>query len=242
MSDASCCFFDGCDKPRKGSQQYCSAHCQQLVRGGPLRAITRESQLGKQCSFEGCVRGVKAKRFCGPHYQQHLAGGELKPLRQQNEGRECRTPGCVSAAVTKGFCHNHYTFQRRLDPKILARERSNSRARYAKKPEAQKDRQLKCNYGISLDDYNRMLEEQGGVCGMCGEPETAVLHGKVISLAVDHDHDHDWAHTATQAGCPECIRELLCRECNVFLGKVGESEGKLTAVINYLQKHRGRSA
>ena len=26
-------------------------------------------------------------------------------------------------------------------------------------------------YGITLDDYNRMLEEQNGVCAICGQKE-----------------------------------------------------------------------
>lgn len=237
MSDLSSCSFDGCDKPRKGNQQYCSAHCQQLVRGGPLRAITRESQLGKQCSFDGCERGVKAKGFCGPHYQQHLAGGELKPLRHQNEGRECLNPGCADVAVTKGFCHTHYIFQRRLDPATLERERENGRKRYAEDPDAQRNRQFNSKFGISLREYNEMLSSQGGVCAICCRPETAIIRGRAVAyLAVDHDHGHDWAHTGAQKGCTDCIRGLLCRDCNVVLGKIGDSVEWLRNALSYLEK------
>ena len=40
----------------------------------------------------------------------------------------------------------------------IARVRSRNSARSLK---------LKANYGISLDDYERMLERQGGVCAIC---------------------------------------------------------------------------
>jgi len=59
---------------------------------------------------------------------------------------------------------------------------------------------LKTRYGISIAQYNAMLEEQGGVCAICGEqPEEE-------RLCVDHSH-------ATGK-----IRGLLCRRCNSGLG------------------------
>jgi hypothetical protein len=71
-------------------------------------------------------------------------------------------------------------------------------------------------YGITLDRYNEMLETQGGVCAMCGEPETAVHNksDKVMALAVNHDH----ACCPGSGSCGECVRGLLCRRCNFDLG------------------------
>jgi recombination endonuclease VII len=40
---------------------------------------------------------------------------------------------------------------------------------------------LKANYGISLDDYERMLERQGGVCAICKQKSDE-------TLCVDHCH------------------------------------------------------
>lgn len=41
---------------------------------------------------------------------------------------------------------------------------------------------LNRTYGITVDQYNLLLEAQGGVCAVCGEPP------KNYRLSVDHDH------------------------------------------------------
>jgi hypothetical protein len=46
----------------------------------------------------------------------------------------------------------------------------------------QRDKYLRRKYGISLEDYQRMLEEQDGKCWICRRPPGT------RSLAVDHDH------------------------------------------------------
>ena len=55
-------------------------------------------------------------------------------------------------------------------------------------PDYVKNSELRKKYGITLDDYNRMLDAQKGVCAICGNPETRIdKHvDKVSSLAVDH--------------------------------------------------------
>lgn len=61
----------------------------------------------------------------------------------------------------------------------------------------------KRRYGITEDEYQSMLRRQGGVCALCGRPETA--NGRA-RLAVDHEHG---------SGRP---RGLLCIGCNISLG------------------------
>jgi hypothetical protein len=80
------------------------------------------------------------------------------------------------------------------------------RLRIAADPDYRKKRKawlranaLKSTYGITLEQYDAMVKEQGGVCAICGErPEE--------HLCVDHSH-------ATGK-----IRGLLCRRCNSGLG------------------------
>jgi hypothetical protein len=81
------------------------------------------------------------------------------------------------------------------------------------------DRQshLKRKYGITIADYERMSEAQGGVCAICGEarPEERTLH-------VDHDH-------ATGV-----IRGLLCFRCNNALGDFREEYELFRRAADYL--------
>lgn len=61
---------------------------------------------------------------------------------------------------------------------------------------------LKHTYGITLDDYNRMLDSQNGVCAICGKSPSEYKR----KLHVDHDHS-----TGKNRG-------LLCVRCNYGLG------------------------
>lgn len=61
-------------------------------------------------------------------------------------------------------------------------------------------------YGISLEQYELMYRVQGGVCRICGKPESRKVNGKPVPLSVDHDH---------KTGK---VRGLLCYACNVALG------------------------
>ena len=72
--------------------------------------------------------------------------------------------------------------------------------------------------GVTDDEYEGMLAEQGGVCAICGSPP------KSRRLHVDHDH---------RTGA---VRGLLCFRCNRALAGYVTVEWMLKA-IRYLQAH-----
>lgn len=63
-------------------------------------------------------------------------------------------------------------------------------------PERERDQRLRRLYNITAEQYDELLEHQGGVCAICEKPP-----GKT-RLAVDHDH---------KTGL---TRGLLCFWCN----------------------------
>jgi hypothetical protein len=83
------------------------------------------------------------------------------------------------------------------------------------------DRQsyLKRKYGITIAEYDRMFEEQGGVCAICRQPrpEDRTLH-------VDHDHETG------------IIRGLLCFRCNNALGDFREEYELFQRAADYLDR------
>lgn len=84
---------------------------------------------------------------------------------------------------------------------------------------------LRAKYGISLETYDAMLAAQGGVCAICGRPETMVMKGKLAMLGVDHDH-------ATGQ-----VRGLLCGPCNMLIGGARHDPAVLESAIRYLEHH-----
>jgi len=80
---------------------------------------------------------------------------------------------------------------------------------------------LKKRYGITLEDYERMLELQGGCCKICGckSPGNKSKH-----FSVDHSH-------TTQE-----VRGLLCHHCNTGLGYFRDSREALSNAIIYLEE------
>jgi hypothetical protein len=77
---------------------------------------------------------------------------------------------------------------------------------------------LKTIYGISLDDYARLLARQGGVCAICQRPPAKER------LCIDHCH-------ATGK-----VRGLLCRACNFALGLLRDDANAVMAAAAYLRK------
>lgn len=76
---------------------------------------------------------------------------------------------------------------------------------------------LKRKYGITVQDYNHMLELQGGVCAICGGTNFK-------TFAVDHNH------------VTGRVRGLLCDNCNRGLGILGDSIKSIQIVLQYLIK------
>lgn len=86
--------------------------------------------------------------------------------------------------------------------KILSRQKRNRPTRYK----------------ITIGDYERMVDEQGNRCKLCGnEPK----EGK--KLVIDHDHRNGK------------VRGLLCNSCNVGIGLLQDDPALLEKAINYIQ-------
>lgn len=80
----------------------------------------------------------------------------------------------------------------------------------------------KRQYGVTRDEYARMIFEQNAACAICGKPQEAERWG---SLSVDHNHATGKA------------RELLCSLCNRMLGYAHEDPDRLRWAAEYLEKH-----
>src|SRR5262249_536341 len=81
---------------------------------------------------------------------------------------------------------------------------------------------LKANYGISLEDYQRMLERQGGLSPICKKKSAE-------ALGVDPCYR------------PRKLRSLLCRKCNTGLGCFSDDPALLRAAAAYVENWRAET-
>lgn len=90
------------------------------------------------------------------------------------------------------------------------REKHNNQARFShansrkRNPDKVRENHLKYKYGISQDDYQKMLSLQDGKCKICRCSDTGDKRNK--HFHVDHNHETNE------------VRGLLCSRCNTKLG------------------------
>jgi hypothetical protein len=74
-------------------------------------------------------------------------------------------------------------------------------------------------YGLSTGEYDRMAADQGGTCAICDAPPP---EGKRLYV----DHCHRTGHA----------RGLLCRDCNLGIGKFNDDIDRLRSAVKYLER------
>jgi len=84
-----------------------------------------------------------------------------------------------------------------------------------------RDRQLQRAYGITLEDYNLLYDQQKGMCALCGK--TGKRFGLRDGLHVDHNHKTNR------------VRGLLCNTCNRGMGLLQDNPVILERAVEYLR-------
>lgn len=230
-----------CDKPKRiVSGGLCSACYSRLRRRGTVEK-KNISNFGRACIHDGCEQPAFAKGLCSRHYvqQQHPMKGMWALLRSANPDRYPPAWDDFDIFVQQiGERPSGEHQLRRIDVDepysvenvkwvsyaIDIDEEDETKTRRQKYARAW---QLERKYKISVKRYDELLDEQGGVCAMCREPETFVNKktGKLQDLCVDHNHT---------TGEP---RGLLCVRCNRGLGYLRDDPALLRAGVVYLKKY-----
>lgn len=151
----------------------------------------------------------------GRKYRQYIAGG--------NETREQYNAYMREWTRQNSMRINTARRERlKTDPEYAEKVRSNDRARYLKDPYSHRSGRLKSTYGITLEDYMKMYENQEGKCKICEDKRPS--DGK-DGLVVDHCHK--LGH----------VRKLLCTHCNKGLGHFRDDVHLLAKAIDYLSQY-----
>ena len=93
------------------------------------------------------------------------------------------------------------------------------KAKYPEKVKARDRRYaLKKLYGITIEEYNRLLKEQDECCAICGKHQLDFEKHLVV------DHDHNTGE----------VRGLLCNNCNLMIGNSKDDPDILINGSKYL--------
>lgn len=168
------------------------------------QATTSRQQLCPECKLRECER-------CGEKYEP--------TSQRQQVCKDCRK-------ARKSERHREWYHEHIEERRAYARERQRIKRAQGIKPsyEATRNSVLKAKYGITLDDYRRIIEQQNNVCSICSCASDRTLH-------VDHDHNC----CAGRKSCGQCIRGLICSSCNQGLGLFQDNPGVLRAAALYVE-------
>lgn len=154
-----------------------------------------------------------------------------KAWREKNREHKVATDRAYNAENHERILAYSRTWYAKNRERILAY----SKARYAKNrerilayakdwhaanPEKARRNSLK-RYGITPEEYHKLLESQSGGCAICGSTDSKRKGSRY--LFVDHCHDTGK------------IRGLLCNTCNVGVGQLPTSAACRSAA-DYLEK------
>jgi len=205
-------IYNGKGRP---PSRFCSRKCKDKIKHQEKRAA-KVAELGeRRCPVCGNVipdtvtlKAVCCSRACGITYQNRI-----KAERKRREFED-RNPLCERCGlpIPAGVGRRTYC--------SVECKRAAMGARYRQRHPSSLRRY---NYGISEDQYQAMLKDQGNACAICGSTEwPAGLHPG--SPHVDHDHSTG------------VVRGLLCGYCNQGLGMFRDDPERLRAAIRYLER------
>lgn len=80
-------------------------------------------------------------------------------------------------------------------------------------------------YGITIDDYNQLLEQQHGYCRLCSK------HQSEFKRRLDVDHNHKTGK----------IRGLVCNGCNRTIGKYENKQLKNKKLMKKIEIYLAKS-
>jgi Recombination endonuclease VII len=199
------CSIEGCKRPVR-SLGMCKSHYEMARR-------RRSTQ--PHCTVDGCEKPQFAAKWCSAHYSRVRRYGDLDANHDPRQEPVCTVDECDASTYRsgRGLCKKHYlAWYREAHPNQTPPDARRIISR----------RHILKQYGLTLDDYDLMVIEQGGRCAVCraGTPG----RGKP-NWNVDHDHETG------------AVRGLLCHNCNMALGMLGDNVDVAKALVGYLLAH-----
>jgi hypothetical protein len=178
------------------------------------------------------AQGEEVAAYMRAYYLAHSTRERMSARGAGRQSKKCRKCGIVKPRA-------EFTV-RQSGPRIghlaaYCKSCSVTRAKVAKERDPSIYRRvewpskLKRLYGITVEDYNRILAEQGGACALCGSttPESGSRkYKRTVRSVFDVDHNHKTGK----------VRGLLCTRCNRLVGLANDDLTTAKRLVEYLTK------
>jgi hypothetical protein len=140
--------------------------------------------------------------------------------RRLGHTADCRTAKALeSSRVPKTARRRGVLSPRKTDPAAAARWRRTHHLN---------------RYGLTREQFDQLLDEQGHACAMC---LSSFEDGQKVCI----DHDHACCPDGKRS-CGNCIRGLLCNDCNTALGQIEKKYEMARAYLEARKPRRGRDS
>ncbi len=216
--------------------------------------MSKKDRPGKvRCSVESCQQAVFACNYCKRHYQKwHTYGDPLSGRTNKKNSGGCLVEDCINVHCALGYCEKHYkrvrshgdptadgrrtvvdgllrcgrcNLNKLINEFTLNRSQPTGFSIYCKPCRRSID--MFQNFGLTEQRFQDLLIAQENQCAICCtiEPHLGQWH-------VDHDH----SCCPGKRSCGNCVRGILCLQCNLSLGGFRDDIKTLQRASVYLEK------
>lgn len=223
----------GCGKPTRNATGWHS-ECRAACKCG-CGQRTKYAWVPGHHKAINCLRCDKSFKptgteggLCSNCRRQVKAGGPLERNGELIATRKLQAASPVGYRWCSG-CRQYRLLRffktRASEPKATGETRHYSRCRPCHRKQVH-GTAVKRTYGVPPDLYAAIKADQDGKCAICQRAT-----GKARNLAVDHDHRCCPGKTS----CGDCVRGLLCSNCNNALGFFHDDPEAFRRAARYLE-------
>ena len=180
-----------------GGRKHSEETRRKISKANKGRKFSDEWRKNLSIAHKGQVSSRKGKKFVSEEEQKAKRKAYIEVWNIKNKDRIAEV-------------------RREYDKKNIERRRAQARIRYQKNSQRRLDYIRFRKYGITGDEFRRIVEKQKDECPICTRSISK-------NYSVDHDHVTDK------------VRGIICHNCNLAIGNAGDSPERLRAMAAYLE-------